>query len=164
MTNAMGSILLIGVGATMLTDLWSVIRKQAFGVPQPNFALVGRWVGHMARGGFRHDSIAAAARIPAESAIGWATHYLIGMAFAFLLPVIGGPEWLDRPTLVPALLSGALTVAAPFFIMQPAMGAGFAASRTPHPAAARFHSLVMHLVFGVGLYAAGSAISLVRTG
>jgi Protein of unknown function (DUF2938) len=51
-------------------------------------------------------------------------------------------------------------VAAPFLLMQPGMGAGIAASRTPRPAAARLHSLVTHGIFGLGLYAAGWATSL----
>ena len=37
------------------------------------------------------------------------------------------------PTFLPALLVGIGTVAAPFFILQPGMGAGIAASRTPNP-------------------------------
>jgi hypothetical protein len=44
------------------------------------------------------------------------------------------------------------TVAAPFFLMQPGMGAGIAASRTPRPNAARLQSLLTHAVFGLGLY------------
>ncbi|WP_447725801.1 DUF2938 family protein [Sphingomonas koreensis] len=53
------------------------------------------------------------------------------------------------------------SVAAPFLLMQPPMGAGFAGSRTPHPAAARLHSLVTHAIFGLGLYAAGWIASLI---
>jgi Protein of unknown function (DUF2938) len=45
--------------------------------------------------------------------------------------------------------------------MQPGMGAGIAASRTPRPAVARLHSLVTHGIFGLGLYAAGWMTSLV---
>jgi Protein of unknown function (DUF2938) len=41
----------------------------------------------------------------------------------------------------------------PFFIMQPGLGAGIAASRTPKPNASRLRSVVSHFVFGVGLYA-----------
>lgn len=41
--------------------------------------------------------------------------------------------------------------------MQPGMGAGIAASRTPNPRAARLQSLVTHAVFGLGLYLAGLA-------
>ena len=51
----------------------------------------------------------------------------------------------------PALTVGIGSVAAPFLLMQPAMGAGIAASRTPRPSAARMRSLVTHGVFGVGL-------------
>ena len=38
------------------------------------------------------------------------------------------------------------------FILQPAMGLGIAARRAPNPAMARLHSLVAHVVFGLGLY------------
>jgi hypothetical protein len=43
----------------------------------------------------------------------------------------------------------------PFLVMQPAMGAGIAASRTRNPGAARLQSLVTHAVFGLGLYTGG---------
>jgi hypothetical protein len=51
------------------------------------------------------------------------------------------------------LLVGVGTVAAPFLVMQPAMGGGFAASRSPRPGRARLQSLLTHAVFGLGLYA-----------
>jgi Protein of unknown function (DUF2938) len=62
---------------------------------------------------------------------------------------------LDASPITPALLVGIGTVAAPFLLMQPGMGAGIAASRTPRPAAARVQSLLTHFIFGVGLYGAG---------
>ncbi|OVZ64709.1 hypothetical protein CDO44_00395 [Pigmentiphaga sp. NML080357] len=52
----------------------------------------------------------------------------------------------------PALALGVATVVAPFFILQPGLGAGIAASKTPRPNAARLRSLVTHAVFGLGLY------------
>ena len=145
----------IGIGATVVTDLWAFLRKRLFGVPPPDFGLVGRWLAHMIRGRFRHESIAAAPRMAGERAIGWIAHYLIGISFAAILVGISGIEWLEQPSLGPALVVGIGTVAAPYFVMQPGMGAGVAASRTPHPAAARLHSLVTHAIFGFGLYAAG---------
>ena len=66
-----------------------------------------------------------------------------------------GLEWVQRPTLGPALAVGMGTVVMPFFVMQPGMGAGIAASRTPHPQAARVQSVVTHTLFGLGLYAGG---------
>lgn len=105
----------------------------------------------------RHAPIAASPRVPGERAIGWAAHYLIGVAFAALLLALRGVGWAGEPTLAPALAVGIGSVAAPLFVMQPTMGAGIAASRTPRPGAARFHSIVAHAVFGAGLYGAGCA-------
>jgi Protein of unknown function (DUF2938) len=61
-----------------------------------------------------------------------------------------------HPTPLPALIVGLLTLAAPSFVMQPAMGAGIAASKAPSPTVARLRSIAAHLVFGIGLY--GSAL------
>jgi hypothetical protein len=144
---------LIGLIATATTDLWAITRKHLLGNPLPDFALVGRWIGHFARGRFRHERIAAAAPITGERLIGWTAHYFIGIAFAALLPAIWGRQWLESPTLRPALIVGIATVAAPFLLMQPGMGAGIAASRTPRPKAARLQSIVTHTIFGLGLYA-----------
>lgn len=151
----LAGIVITGVGATLATDLWAIVRRRLLGIPAPDFGLVGRWIGLMARGRFRHDSIAAAPRVPGERAIGWIAHYLIGVAFAALLVGFAGADWLEQPRLGPALLVGLVTVLAPFFVMQPAMGAGIAASRTPRPTAARLQSILTHAVFGLGLYAAG---------
>lgn len=152
--------LIIGIGATALMDLWAIARKSLFGIAPPNYGLVGRWIAHMTRGRFRHESIAAASPIRGEHFIGWTAHYLIGIAFAALLISIWGVGWVRHPTLVPAIAVGIGTVAAPFFLMQPGMGAGIAASLTPRPAAARLQSLITHAVFGLGLYVTGWLIHL----
>ena len=83
-------------------------------------------------------------------------------AFAALLLAIWGLEWAQRPTLAPALAVGIGTVAAPFLILQPGMGAGIAASRTPRPNAARLQSLLTHTVFGLGLFATASLINFLK--
>ena len=85
--------------------------------------------------------------------IGWSAHYGIGSFFATVLLAIWGPGWLQNPTLGPALIVSSATLVAPFLIMQPAMGAGVAASKTPRPHVARLRSLATHTVYGMGLYA-----------
>jgi hypothetical protein len=151
--NLLTIIASIGLLATALTDLWAITRRRLLGIPLPDFGLVGRWIAHFSNGRFRHERIAAAAPIAGERLIGWTAHYLIGISFAALLPATCGAQWLEHPTLAAALLVGIATVAAPFLLMQPGMGAGIAASRTPRPAAARFQSIVTHAIFGLGLYA-----------
>ena len=149
---------LVGIGATVVMDAWSLVRRRLLGVAFPDYAHVGRWLGHMRHGRFRHASIARAAPVANERLLGWAAHYLTGIAFAALLPAAFGVEWLQAPTLAPAMAVGIGTVAAPFLLMQPGMGAGLAARHTPRPAVARLHSLVTHSIFGLGLYLA--ALSL----
>src|SRR3989344_2772465 len=105
------------------------------GVPTLNFAFIGRWVGHLFRGQFAHAAIAKAVPIRGELAWGWLTHY--------------------------ALAVGVCAVAAPLLVMQPAMGSGFAASRTPTPLKNCLRSLANHTVFGFGLYLSALAIALI---
>ncbi len=152
-------VLLIGAGATAATDVWALLRKRLLGVAPPNYAMVGRWIAHLACGHARHDAIAKAARVTGELAIGWIAHYAIGIAFAGVLPAMFGIHWLRQPTLIPALLVGVGTVLAPFLVIQPAMGAGLAASRTPRPNSARLQSLVNHAVFGSGLFVTATLLA-----
>jgi hypothetical protein len=147
--------LIIGVGATALMDLWGIARQPLLGISSPDYGLVGRWLGWMLRGRFHHDAIAVSPAVRGERLIGWSAHYLIGIAFAALLLVARGVSWTRHPTLIPALLVGITTVAAPFLLMQPGMGAGIAAWRTPRPGAVRLQSLITHTIFGLGLYCAG---------
>jgi len=155
-------ILWTGLGATVAMDFWALLRKRLLGTPLPNYGLVGRWIAYMPRGRFVHDPIAATPAVPGERTIGWIAHAIIGVTFAALVPAIFGHAWLDKPSVVPALVVGLGTVAAPLLAMQPAMGGGIAARRMPNPRAARLQSLVTHTIFGLGLYFAALVSSVFR--
>ena len=125
---------LIGAGATMVMDVWASLLRQ-FGVPSLNLDFLGRWIGHMPEGQFFHESIAKAPPVRGEILLGWGAHYAIGISFAALLIATYGLTWARSPTLFPALLIGIVTVVAPLIILQPAMGAGIASSKTAAPSA-----------------------------
>jgi hypothetical protein len=148
----------VGLGATLVLDLWVLFLQRAFGVPAANYCLVGRWVLHMGNGTFRHEGIAKSAPKRAECAVGWLAHYTIGVVFALIFVQIVTPEWLRSPTPVAPLVFGIVTVAFPFLIMQPAFGLGIAASKAPEPTQARLRSLMSHAVFGAGLYLSALAV------
>ena len=152
--------LFVGVGATLTMDLSAVIQRRMFNMASLDYALVGRWLGHMPKGRFVHDRIAASPPVRGERPLGWIAHYAIGIAFASLLLLIAGEEWARRPTPWPAVAVGLGTIVLPFFVMQPAFGFGFAGSRLPEPSLARLRSIVTHLIFGTGLYL--SALMLTR--
>ena len=150
-------IILIGIGATAVLDAWALVLRR-MNVPTLNFAMLGRWVGHLARGRWAHEAIAKAPAVRGELALGWLAHYAIGIAFAALLAAVAGSAWLQDPSLLPALAVGITTVVAPLFVLQPAMGAGVASSRTRTPVLNSLRSVVNHTVFGTGLYLAAAAI------
>ena len=158
-TDLVGPVALVGIGATALMDAWLVLLSR-LGVPAGNFAMVGRWVGHMRHGRLAHGAIAKAPAVRHELGLGWLTHYVVGTAFAALLVALQGTAWMAQPTFLPALAIGLLTVAAPWFVMQPAMGMGFLASKTASPLKNCLRSLANHAVFGAGLYLA--ALGLAR--
>jgi Protein of unknown function (DUF2938) len=146
------SAILMGLGATLTFDLWGLFLKQAFNITPSNICLVGRWLRYMPAGTFRHSNIGSTPQKRAECAVGWIAHYTIGMTFAIAFVTLVGNNWLQHPTLIPAIIFGVVTVLAPFFIMQPLLGLGYAASKTPNPTQARLRSLMNHTAFGVGLY------------
>jgi hypothetical protein len=151
----------IGIGATLVMDLWNLFLKRSFSIPSLNYCLLGRWIRHMPAGTLRHRSITAAPQKPFDCTVGGIAHYTIGVVFAVVFVVFTSGDWLARPTVLPALLYGIGTVVFPFFIMQPSLGLGIAASRTPNPTQARLKSLLTHGVFGVGLYVCALGVSYV---
>ena len=150
----------IGIGGAALMDAWALLARVAFNVQGLDYALLGRWIGHFPRRRFVHERIAAADPVPGERLLGWVAHYAIGIAFAMLLLAIWGLDWARSPTPWPALLVGLVTIAAPWFVMQPAMGAGIAGSRTPNPGATRLRNLATHTVYGIGLYGSATLLSI----
>jgi hypothetical protein len=157
--NYILAAVVIGAGATLLMDLWNLFLKRRFDIPSLSYCVLGRWLRHMPEGSLRHANINAAPPKPFECTVGWVAHYSIGVVFALAFIVFTSGEWLARPTLLPALLYGIVTVVFPFFIMQPSFGLGIAASRTTKPRQARLKSLATHTVFGLGLYVCALGVS-----
>lgn len=142
----------IGIGATVLMDIWAIILSRFPGQGLPNWAPVGRWVWHLQHGKVFHQSIRTAAPYQHEQALGWAFHYLVGLLYGIILVLIMGRGWLAHPTFLPAWIWGIVTIAAGWFLLQPGLGIGWAASKTPNPTMTRILGLVAHTVFGFGLF------------
>ena len=150
----------VGIGATVVMDFWLILLRH-LGVPTLNYAFIGRWVGHLFQGRFMHESIGKSATVQGELALGWLTHYAVGITFAMLLVGLQGTQWVLTPTLRPAIAVGAFTVLLPLLVMQPAMGAGVASSKTATPIQNCLRSLANHTVFGLGLYLSAALMAAV---
>lgn len=151
---------LVGIGATLVMDAWLTLLKRC-GIKTLDFAMVGRWAGHVLRGRLVHPGIAQSSPVRGERVLGWALHYATGIAFAGLLLAYTGAGWLAQPSVWPALAVGVGTVLVPFCVIQPCMGAGFAAAKSAAPMKARAISLANHSVFGMGLYLSALVIACV---
>ncbi|MGL4637176.1 MAG: DUF2938 domain-containing protein [Beijerinckiaceae bacterium] len=151
--------IVVGIGATVILDLWALLLNRLFGFGLPNWAMVGRWVAHWRNGIFAHNDIAAASPAPAELATGWIFHYLVGIAFAMATYMLGGAVWAKAPTLPIPMFVGVITVGFGWFVLQPALGAGMAASRKPDATRIRILNIVGHIVFGLGMWLAARMIA-----
>lgn len=149
----------VGTAATAGMDLWNLFLRRAFGVRSLDYCLLGRWVRHIPEGTVRHASIAKASPRTGECVVGWLAHYAIGVSLAVAFVALVSSAWLVRPTLLPALTWGVVTVVFPWFVLQPSLGLGAASSKVANPTAARLKSLTTHTVFGVGLWASAIGVA-----
>src|SRR5262245_52316356 len=119
--------LISGVIATLIADVWVMLLVKLASIPRTNWGLVGRWVAGMRRGVFVHRRISDAPAVRGELTIGWLFHYAIGIAYGLLYAFWVRTMLGTGPTLVSALIFALVTLVAPWFIMQPALGLGFMA-------------------------------------
>ncbi|QRI64904.1 DUF2938 domain-containing protein [Shinella sp. PSBB067] len=148
----------IGFGATVLMDAWAVLLWKMSVQPRPNWAPVGRWFWHLKDGTVFHDDIGRAEPYANEQALGWIGHYAVGIFYGVVLALVVGEGWFAAPTFLPAWIFGIVTVGAGWFLLQPGLGIGVAASRLPNANTVRMLNLVAHTVFALGLY--GTALLL----
>jgi hypothetical protein len=152
LSNIIVNVVIIGMGATLFMDFFALFQQRFFSIVPLNYALVGRWLIYIPKGIFRHKNILLTQPVNKESVIGWFAHYGIGVLFAAIIIVITGNSWLIEPTIIPSIVFGILTVIFPYFVMQPCLGFGIAAAKSPKPNVARIRSLMAHTIFGLGLY------------
>lgn len=150
--------ILIGLAATIAMDIWAVALSLFFGQSKPNWAPAGRWFHRVARGHFIHQDLSAIEAFPQEQFVGWFGHYAVGVLYGVIFALIVGASWFATPTFIPAWIFGIVTIGAGWFIMQPGMGFGIAASKTPNPNKVRLLNFAAHTVFALGMFAGGALL------
>ena len=154
--------IVIGIIGTIGLDIWALVVKHALRLPATDWAMVGRWAAHIPRGRFFHSPIAASEPADHELPIGWCVHYVTGVAYGVAYLFIVASLADGTPTLFSAIVFGLVTLAAPWFIMQPALGLGLFASKSPNPWRTRFINISMHLAFAIAMYAGWKILVLMR--
>jgi Protein of unknown function (DUF2938) len=113
--------LIVGVLATVTMDVVAVIALRlgiaGWGPRQTGPDLIGRWIGYLLRGKFRHTDILQTPPLRGELVLGLAAHYSIGivltLAYLGLLVVAHA-----KPTALSAILYGMATTVFPWFLMS----------------------------------------------
>jgi len=146
-------MILMGIFATYFMDLLAGIlvkRKVIHSYIGPE--AVGRWFLYMFKGKFTHKDILKTPALNSENLWGFLSHYLIGIVLAgiylFLelwVPIVSDQLWMP-------FVFGIATVILPWFWLNPCMGFGFLASKSPNRAHIIRTSLVNHTNFGLGFF------------
>jgi hypothetical protein len=144
-------VLAMGIGATLAIDLWSTFLKRSFGIMPTNWAIVGRWFAGIPQGRFSLQSGSGMNPVRYELQLGWIAHYAVGICYALVYVTILRIA-STQVSLSTALAFGLVTVLAPWLVLMPGLGKGWFAAATPKPALTRLLNIVVHLIFGAGLY------------
>ena len=146
--------LIVGILATVTMDvvammaLWLGIAGRGPRRTGPD--LIGRWVGYLLRGKFRHINILQTPPLRGELALGLAAHYLIGIVLTLVylgLLVVAHAT----PTALSAILYGTATTVFPWFLMFPSQGMGWLGRDAPGDAHLARVSLFNHIIFGLAI-------------
>jgi Protein of unknown function (DUF2938) len=146
--------LIVGILATLTMDVVAVITLRlgiaGHGPRRTGPDLIGRWIGYLLRGKFRHADILQTPPLRGERVLGLAAHYLIGIVLTLVylgLLIVAHA----RPTALSAILYGTATTVLPWFLMFPSQGMGWLGRDVPRDAHLVRISLFNHVVFGLGI-------------
>ena len=145
---------IVGILATVTMDAVAVIALRlgitGRGPRRTGPDLIGRWIGYLLQGKFRHTDILRTPPLRGELPLGFAAHYSIGIVLTlvyFGLLVVTQA----RPTALSAILYGTATTVLPWFVMFPSQGMGWLGRDAPGDAHLARISLFNHIVFGLGI-------------
>jgi hypothetical protein len=111
---------------------------------------LGRWIGHMLQGRFRHEDITKAAPVAHEDTIGVVAHYAIGLVLGAGYGVLLRVPRPRQSSLSSAAAYGVATTVLPWLWMFPARGQGVMGLRDGDLRVPTF-ALCTHIAYGLGL-------------
>ena len=149
--NILINSLVLGLSATLIMDLLGWLRSSVFKIPSFNYAYLGRFFLILKDNEKGYRNITQAPEQKFERLIGWGFHYMTGIIFALIYTYIDHSN-NTLETFISSILFGISTVLFPLLLIQPILGFGFFASKTPDQWISIKNSFVAHLNFGVGLF------------
>ena len=144
-------LILIGIGSCIVFDVWQRILQIFTSIPPSNWTLVGRWfIGLIYNGRLIANQLSLQNEVKHETPIGWVFHYVVGIAYAYVLFILVHFGILE-PSITHGLVFGLVSVLVPWLFFMPAMGNGILANKAPNPKIVCTLALMMHSLFGLSL-------------
>ncbi|MBS0251595.1 MAG: DUF2938 family protein [Proteobacteria bacterium] len=145
--------LIVGIGSTVVLDVFVSLVHRPTGIPPTDWGTVGRWLLGVGKGQLILDPADESPPTHAERIVGWLFHYLVGVAYAAAIVALWGPGYIAAPTILPVVVVGVLiSTLAGLTILLPGLGAGFMGSKLPNQFAIIAYLIVAHVVFAAGQY------------
>ena len=144
-------VVIVGVGACIVFDVWQRIFQLFTAIPPSNWALVGRWViGLMTNGQLIAGDLELQPSRRNELGLGWLIHYGIAILYAAIFMLLMRANVLTAQ-FGDGLLFGMVSVVVPWLFFLPCLGKGIMGRHTPNPPLVCALALMMHSIFGVAI-------------
>ena len=142
-----------GIIATLIFDLFQFSMLYAYGINKSKWDLIGRYFYYyLIEKKYFQENIISVLPIKNEIIYGYIVHYVIGAIFGLTYLVLNN-IFFNIPSLFIALLVGFLTVLGSWCVMMPyAFNMGFFASKKEDQKKIMTQNLIVHFIFGIGLF------------
>jgi len=143
-----------GVLGTIVMDLLNAVFARAGLIQKIDIRMIGRMSSGWARGRFRYNSPGEVGPTSNELALGYLSHYMIGVGLAVPFVVCWGVSAEGPISPIWIFVFGVATTVASVFFVYPSLGLGLFGTRSPDGLRAPLSSLANHTFFGAGMAAA----------
>ena len=144
-------IVIVGVGACVVFDVWQRIFHWFTAIPPSNWAIVGRWtIGLLTSGQVMAHDLELRPNRRNELGVGWFVHYAVAVVYAAIFMLLMRANILSDG-FTDGLLFGVVSVVVPWLFFLPCLGKGIMGRLTPNPPLVCALALMMHSIFGVAI-------------
>ena len=141
-------ILIVGIGACVVFDVWQRIFHWLTAIPPSNWAIVGRWtIGLLTGGQLIVKNLERQPIRRNELGFGWFVHYCIAVVYAVIFMLLMRANILAAE-FADGLLFGVVSVVVPWLFFLPCLGKGIMGRLTSNPPLVCALALMMHSIFG----------------
>lgn len=152
-------LLCVGIGATLILDLWQFLLGKLFAVRGADWGHAGRWLKGLAKGEWIYRNSDPSPPRAGDKTLGWLFHYVVGTIYAFLYVPVSILGFGAFPDFLPYILIGfVLSTLAGLMVFSPLMGDGFLASKAPDQGRRIAFAVLNHLVFAAAQYLVTAAV------